>query len=96
VISLRAVEKWIAAFDGGRIQCVDLPSFGRPGHTGKLDTVRALTEGKGDLAQKKIAQMLGSNCETVEHILCDDLNKRKANFESVLHVMNISPKAVRA
>jgi hypothetical protein len=55
VISRRAVEKWTAAFDGGRSEFADLPRAGRPHDTGKFNAVRALIEGEGWLSQDKIA-----------------------------------------
>jgi hypothetical protein len=53
VITMPAVEKWTAAFDGGRTGLADLPRFGRLRDTGKADAVRALIEGEGYLSQKK-------------------------------------------
>jgi hypothetical protein len=94
VIALRAVEEWTAAFDGGRTEPADLHSCGRPRNTGKVDVVCALIEGGGYLSPKKIAQMLGVYHETIEHILGDELNMRKVNFNWVLHALDSSEKAV--
>jgi hypothetical protein len=53
VITLWAVEKWTAAFDSERTELADLPRFGRPRDTGKVDAVSTLIEGEGYLSQKK-------------------------------------------
>jgi hypothetical protein len=37
-----------------------------PRDTGKVDALRALIEGEGDLTRKKISQMMGNNHETVK------------------------------
>jgi hypothetical protein len=95
VISLQVVEKWTAAFDGRGTEFADLPRFGWPRDTGKVDAFCALIEGEGYLSQKKIAQMLGIHHETVKRILRNDLNMRKVNFKWVPHALNSSQKAVR-
>jgi transposase len=74
VVSLRAVEKWTATFDGGGTELADLPRSGRPRDTGKVNTVRVLIEGDGHICQNKIAQMLGIRHETGKRILRDYLN----------------------
>jgi hypothetical protein len=45
--SLRAVEKWTIAFDGGHTELVDLPGSGRARDTRKVDGLRALIKGEG-------------------------------------------------
>jgi hypothetical protein len=60
----------------GRTQLIDLPRSGDPRDTGKVNSVHALIEGEGYLSEEKIAQMLGSYCETVTHIWRDDLSIR--------------------
>jgi hypothetical protein len=40
VVTLRAVGKWTAAFDGGRTEFPDLPRSQSPRGTGKVDAVR--------------------------------------------------------
>jgi histone-lysine N-methyltransferase SETMAR len=95
VITLRAIEKWTAAFEGGRTELADLPRSGRPRDLGKIDAVRALIEGEGYLSQKKIAQILSMHHETVKSILREDLNMRKVNFKWLPHMLNASQKASR-
>jgi hypothetical protein len=95
VITLRAAEKWTAAFDGGLTAPPDLPRFGRPRDTGKVDAVRALIEGEGCLSHENIAQILGVHRETVKRILRHDLNMRKVNFKWVPHALDNCEKAVR-
>jgi hypothetical protein len=94
VISLRAVEKWIAAFDGGRTEFADLPRPERPRDPGKVDAVRGLIEGEGYVSQKKIAQMPGIHHETVKRILRNDLNMPRVNFKWVSHALDSCQKAV--
>jgi hypothetical protein len=95
MISLQAVEKWTAAFDGGLTELADLPKSRRPRDTGKVHAVPALIEGEGYISQKKIAQMLGIHHETVKHILRDDVNMPKGNSKSVPHALDSSQKAIR-
>jgi hypothetical protein len=80
-IWLRALEKWITAFDGRRTEFADLPRPGRPFDTENVDALGALIEGEGYVSEKKVTQMLGIHHETVKRILRDDLNKRKMNFK---------------
>jgi hypothetical protein len=94
VISLRAVEKWTTTFDGRGTEFADLPWFGRPRDTGKVNTVRAWVEGEGCLSQKKIAQMLRVHYDAVKCLLHDDFDMRKGNFEWVPHPLDRSQKAV--
>jgi hypothetical protein len=55
VLSLCAVMNWTATFSSGCTEFADLPRSRRLCDTGKVDAVRALTEGEGDTSQKKIA-----------------------------------------
>jgi hypothetical protein len=73
-ISPESVEKWTAAFDGGRTEIVDLPRFGRPYDTGKVKAASVLIKDEGHLSQKKIGKILGIHQETVNGTLCDDLS----------------------
>jgi hypothetical protein len=95
VITLRAVEKLTASFDGGGTELADLPRPGGPRDTEKVDAIRALIEGRGWLCRKKIAQMLGVHLETMKRLLRNDLKMRKMNFQLVQHAPGSSQKAVR-
>jgi hypothetical protein len=94
VIPLRAVEKWTAAFHGGRTDLVDWLRSETPRDTGEF-ALRALIEGEGYLSQANTAQMLDIHYETVKVILRYDLSMRRVNFKWVPHELNISQKAVR-
>jgi hypothetical protein len=50
VIPLRAVENWTTAFDGEYTELIDLPESVRPHDTGRVDAVRAMTDGEGYLS----------------------------------------------
>jgi hypothetical protein len=89
-MTLPIIEKRTAAFEGGQTDFADLPTFGRPRDTGKVDAVRALVGGEGYLFQKKIACILGIQGETMKSILRVDLNVRKANFKWLSHALNSS------
>jgi hypothetical protein len=95
VITLWAVEKWTTGFAGGCAELVNLPRSGRLCDIGKVDAVRALSEGKRNLSRKKIASMLSIDHETVKCVLRDDLNMRKVNFKWVPYALNDSQKACR-
>jgi hypothetical protein len=96
VSSLRPVEKWTAAFDGGPTDLVNFPRSGRLRETGTVDAVHALIEDERYLSQKKIAQMPRIHHDTVKDILRDDLNMLKVNFKWVPHALNSFHKPVRA
>jgi hypothetical protein len=53
VISLRAVEKWTAAFDGRRTKFIDLSRSEVAHDIRKADPVRAQIEGEGRISQKR-------------------------------------------
>jgi hypothetical protein len=95
VITLRAVQKWTAAFDAGRTQLDDLPRSGRRRDIVTVDAVRALIEEQGYRSQKSIAQMLGIYHETLKWILYDDLQRRRVNFKWVPHAFDAFQKAAR-
>jgi hypothetical protein len=95
VITLRTIEKWIAAFEGGRTDLADLPRSGMPRDTADIDAVRALIESEGYLSQKEIAHVLRIHREKVKSILRGDLNMRKVNFKWLPHALNSSQKAAR-
>jgi hypothetical protein len=95
VITLRAVETRIPAFDAGRQDLADLPRFERPRDTGKANPLRALIEGDGYLYQKKIAQMRAIHHELVKRILRDDLNIRKVNFKWVPYALEGPQKTIQ-
>jgi hypothetical protein len=76
VISLRAVKKWAAAYDGGCPELVDLPRFRRPCDTGKVDTVRALMEGEslaGMEERRNRAAETPTAAPRCPELLCDSL-----------------------
>jgi histone-lysine N-methyltransferase SETMAR len=95
VITLRTIEKWTAAFAGGRTELADLPRSGRPRETANIDAVRDLVDGEAYLSQKKIAHILGIHHETVKSILRDDLKMRRVNFKWLPHALSSSQKAAR-
>jgi hypothetical protein len=95
MISRRALEKWIAAFDGWGTKFIDLPRSGGHHDTRKVHLVRAQIEGEGCISQKKIVQLLGIHNKHIRCILHNGLNIGKANFRWMPHALNSSQKTVR-
>jgi hypothetical protein len=95
VITLRAVEKWTAAFEGEPTDLADLPRSGRPRDTGNVGAGPALIKCEGYLSQEEITRMLGIHDKALTCILCDVLNRRNVNFKSGPHAPDNSHKTAR-
>jgi hypothetical protein len=95
-MTLGAVEKWLAGFDGWRTELADLPRSRRPRDTIKVEALCALIEGEGYLSQKKIAQILGVPHETIRRIWRDGRSMRNVRFNWVPHALDCSQKLFRS